>query len=126
MNERYVPGPESPVRRPVVAPVRRPAALRDAGGTYIEKALAILILAILLIGCFVVLRPFIAAILWATILSYATWPAFMRLQQALHGRRGLAAAILTLAIGALLLTPVILLGVSLAENVVRLIEAVRH
>jgi predicted PurR-regulated permease PerM len=45
-------------------------------------------------------------------------------QQAL-GRRGLAAALLTLAIAALLLTPVVLLGVSLAENVVRLIDALR-
>jgi predicted PurR-regulated permease PerM len=111
----------------------RPSAGAPAGapgteleqGSYIEKALAILVLLVLLVGCFVVLRPFIAAILWATILSYATWPAYTRLVHRLNGRRGLAAALLTLAIAALLLVPIVILSMSLADNVVGLIEGLR-
>jgi len=79
----------------------------------------------LAVGCFVVLRPFIAAILWATILSFATWPAFARLEQLVNGRRGLAALLMTLIVGALLLVPVVLLSFSLAENVMRVTEAIR-
>src|SRR4051812_15102727 len=107
------------IRRPAIGMGRGAGASDEHGGSYIEKALAILILSVLLLGCFVVLRPFIAAILWATILSYATWPAYTRLLRALDGRRGAAAALLTLGIAALLLAPIIALGMSLAESVVK-------
>jgi predicted PurR-regulated permease PerM len=85
--------------------------------------LAILVLLVLLAGCLLVLRPFIGAILWATILAYATWPAYARMRDFLHGRRGMAAGLLTLAIALILLLPMMLLGMSLAQNVVRLIDA---
>lgn len=124
MDERYVPGPNS-IERGAGPGVLPPGDSDDPGRSYIERALALTILLILLVGCLIVLRPFVAAILWATILSFSTWPAYRRLHQALGGRRGLAAAILTLAIATLLLVPVVLLGVSLAESVVRLIEALR-
>ena len=28
------------------------------------------------LGCFLVLRPFLSALLWAVILAYTTWPAY--------------------------------------------------
>lgn len=124
MDERYGRGPNS-IERGIGPGVSPPGDSYDQGRSYIERALALTILLILLVGCLIVLRPFVAAILWATILSFSTWPAYTRLHQALGGRRGLAAAILTLGIAALLLVPVVLLGMSLAESVVRLIEALR-
>jgi predicted PurR-regulated permease PerM len=125
MNQRPPLGPELAGRRPGAPISLKPAAPVDYGGSYIEKAIAIIVLLILLAGCLAVLRPFVGAILWATILAFSTWPAYVRLQQSLNGRRGLAALILTLGIAALLLAPIVLLGMSLAENVVKLIEGIR-
>jgi predicted PurR-regulated permease PerM len=110
------PGPDRSLAR---------AAPNLVAESYIEKAIAIAVLLVLVIGCFVVLRPFLAAILWATILSFATWPTYFRLERLMRGRRSLAALIMTLVVAALLLVPIILLGMSLAENVMKLIEAIR-
>lgn len=49
----------------------------------IKPARLIGLLALLLLGygAFLVLRPFISALLWAVILTYTTWPAFRMLRQ---------------------------------------------
>ena len=85
-----------------------------------EQYAALLILLLIAVGCFFILRPFLPALLWATILSIATWPAFRRCERWLGGRTTLAAALMTLAIAAGLLVPIGLLGTSLADNIVRL------
>ncbi|WP_175429614.1 AI-2E family transporter [Azospirillum argentinense] len=90
--------------------------------SYVRKALVLSMMLVLLIGCFVVLRPFIAAILWAIILSFSTWPLHRRIERALGGRTTLAAAIMTLAIMAILVGPLVALGIKLSENVVRVFE----
>lgn len=92
--------------------------------SYVRKALVLSMMLILLIGCFVVLRPFIAAILWAIILSFSTWPLHRRIERALGGRTTLAAAIMTLMIMAVLVGPLVALGIKLSENVFRVFEAV--
>lgn len=92
--------------------------------SYVRKALVLSMMLILLIGCFVVLRPFIAAILWAVILSFSTWPLHRRIERALGGRTTLAAAIMTLMIMAILVGPLAALGIKLSENVFRVVETV--
>ena len=42
----------------------------------IEQMVVIALLLILAIGCFLVLRPFLSALLWALILSFSTWPLY--------------------------------------------------
>lgn len=50
-------------------------------------------------GCFLVVRPFISAILWAAILVFSTWPLYVRLQMRLRlGRGGTAALIVATGI----------------------------
>lgn len=51
------------------------------------RMLGFFALALLGIGCFLVLRPFISALLWAVILAFTTWPAFRVLRE----RTGLSA-----------------------------------
>lgn len=41
-----------------------------------ERIIVLALLALLAIGCLVVLRPFLSALLWAGILAWATFPAF--------------------------------------------------
>jgi predicted PurR-regulated permease PerM len=83
----------------------------------LEQIAGIAILLLLVIGCFVVLRPFVSAVLLALILSYSTFPIYAWCERLLKGRRGLAATLMTLMVAAVLLVPLIVLGSSLAEQI---------
>jgi predicted PurR-regulated permease PerM len=48
------------------------------------------------IGCFLVLRPFVSALLWAVILAYTTWPAFKLLRERTGMSPGWAALIMVI------------------------------
>jgi predicted PurR-regulated permease PerM len=72
----------------------------------IERTVGLVMLAILAVGCVLVLRPFFTAVCFALILVVATWPAFDRLQRLLGGRRTLAAFLMiTLATLVFVLPP---------------------
>ena len=81
-----------------------------------EQIAGIAILLLLVIGCFVVLRPFVSAVLLALILSYSTFPIYAWCERVLKGRRGLAATLMTLMVAVVLLVPLIILGSSLAQQ----------
>lgn len=85
--------------------------------------LAMLIL--LAIGCLVVLRPFLSAILWALILSFSTWPIYTRMLARIGNRQTLAASIMTLGVALVLVAPLAFLGATLADHVAGVIEVVR-
>jgi len=79
--------------------------------------------ALLGFGCFLTLRPFISAALWAIILCFTTWPLFARLEATVGGRRNLAALIATLALATIVVTPVAILVASLSGNLTEVIAA---
>lgn len=91
----------------------------------IERIMALLVLAALAAGCFLVLLPFLAPILWALILALVTWPAFLRVQGAVKGRRTLAASLMIMLLVAVLLVPMIILAASLAEDAAGFVQRVR-
>jgi predicted PurR-regulated permease PerM len=64
-----------------------------------------LFFAALLAAAFLILRPFLSAMIWATALVIATWPLLLRLQHLLWGKRSLAVAIMTLVLVVILLAP---------------------
>lgn len=64
-----------------------------------------------------VLRPFLAAGVWAAMIVVATWPAFLVLEARLGGRRLLAIALMTLAMLLLLVLPLWLAIDTIAGNV---------
>ncbi len=82
----------------------------------IEQFIGFGVLAVVVGGCFIVLKPFLPALLWSTILSIATWPAFHWLEARLGGRTSLAAAIMSIILAVGFLVPLSILGGSLAEN----------
>src|SRR5690349_20328372 len=82
----------------------------------IEQWVTLAGLAVLIAGCYLVLQPFLTAIIWAVVLCCTTWPTFMRLKQAMRGRIIVPALILTLAVAMVLLAPFFIVGVSLAQN----------
>lgn len=70
--------------------------------------LAVLFIGILIAASFWVLRPFLTAIVWATIIVIATWPLLLKLQGRLWGKRGLAVAVMTVVLLLLIVVPLML------------------
>lgn len=93
--------------------------------TRIEQIVQITAIVTLVLGCLLVLRPFVTAILWAAILCFATWPLHRRLEDALRGRRVLAALIMTLLLILLMVLPLVLVGATLADNASALVQNLR-
>jgi len=90
-----------------------------------DSTLTLVVLAILIVGCFLVLQPFLTAIVWAAILCTTMWPLFRRVSAWLGGRRSLAAAAMVALIAVTMLAPFVIAGVTLAENADRVGAAVR-
>lgn len=82
----------------------------------VEQIIGASVLVLITLGCVIVLRPFLPALVWATILSISTWPAFRWLEAKLNGRTSLAAALMTVLLAVGFLVPLTILGTSLAEN----------
>lgn len=101
--------------------VRKP----DQRNAYIAIAFALIFVIILCVASFVIVRPFLAPLLWGVILAIATWPAFVWCRQQLGGRDTLAAAVMTLLLALVLLGPLALTGTAMADNVAALGDRLR-
>lgn len=91
----------------------------------IEQYARVAAIALLLLGCVMVLRPFLGAILFAGVLCMSTWPAFVWLRDRWSGRNTLAALVLVLAMVVVLALPVALAAQSLIVHSPGIVEAVR-
>jgi predicted PurR-regulated permease PerM len=91
------------------------SSLRKVTRTDHFAVIAALVLVVL--GCFLVLKPFFSALLWAVILTFSSWPAFRILLGWVKGRRTLAAFLMTLAIALVLLVPSVVIVLTLAGDV---------
>lgn len=92
----------------------------------IEQVACIATAAILVIGCYVVIRPFLSALLWASILCFSTWPLYKWLETRLKGRSTLAATTMTVLIALVLLAPFVAVGFNMADNVAKFVSTVRE
>lgn len=81
--------------------------------------------ALILIGCLIILTPFFPAILLATILSLSAWPAFMWLNHKLGNRTAQAAFLMTIALALCFIVPLVIIGTSSAENFGKISEIVQ-
>ena len=70
-----------------------------------RTTLAILCILLLIAASFWVLRPFLAATVWATMIVVATWPMLKSLERRFGGRRAPAVALMTLGMLLLLVVP---------------------
>jgi len=73
-----------------------------------------------------VLSPFLAALAWAGILAYVTWPLHQRVCRRLRGRDNLAALLMTLAVTATLLLPLVWGMFAVAADVAAASAALRQ
>jgi predicted PurR-regulated permease PerM len=71
----------------------------------------------LMAAAFLILRPFLAALIWAAMIVVATWPLLLAAQARLWGRRWLAATVMTLALLLAFVLPLALALQTVAANV---------
>lgn len=81
-----------------------------------QLVFAILIICGLLALSLWVVAPFAGALVWATTIVVATWPVLLKLQKIFGGRRGLAAAVLTVALLLVVVVPFLAGLGALLEN----------
>jgi predicted PurR-regulated permease PerM len=92
----------------------------------VESLLTLAVLAMLIVGCFFVVQPFLTAIVWAAILCATMWPLFSWIVRQFRGDTSLASLILVLLIAVTLLAPFVIVGFTIAENAERMGEFVRQ
>ncbi len=85
----------------------------------IDRTITLVVLAVLVLGVFLVLKPFLSAIAWAAILAATTRPMFDWMV-ARAGRPTAAATVMTLVILTVVVAPFVIVGATLAENADRL------
>ena len=78
--------------------------------------LAILCIGILIAASFWIMRPFLSAFVWATMIVIATWPLMEGVQARLFNRRGLAVAVMTLVLLLVLIIPFSAAIVTIADR----------
>jgi len=91
----------------------------------LEQKLGLAVLLLLLLGCLIVLRPFISAMLWAIVLAVSSWPVYGRLLKWTGNRRTLASSLMLLGMALIILLPFVIVGLTLADNVSALTAATR-
>ena len=84
--------------------------------TRIDQMLTLAVLALLIVGCFLVLQPFITALIWAAILCVTSWPLFSRLRRRFRRHDWLAALSMLVLITVVLFAPFVIVGATIADN----------
>lgn len=82
-------------------------------------------IALLVIGCLYVLRPFLPGMLFAAAVVISSWPMYLFLLSRMNGRRSLAALTLTLTLTLLVVMPIALVAYNLADDVGRIYDQLR-
>lgn len=85
----------------------------------------VMALMVLAVGCLMVMKPFFSALMWAAILAYTLYPLQRRFTQWFRGSPTVAACFVSLTIGILIAGPIVLIGMSLAEDGRQLGKATR-
>jgi predicted PurR-regulated permease PerM len=92
----------------------------------VEQVVQVSAIVLLVVGCLLVLQPFLAALLAAAIVCFSTWPVYRFIEDRTGGRRGLAALAMTLLILLVLVVPLALIALSFREDVPQLVENSRE
>src|SRR5262245_25990988 len=83
-----------------------PASVTPPSWDLTRIVLAVVAIGGLVVTSFWILRPFLPALIWATMIVVATWPALRGVQARLWGKRGLAVAVMTVTMLVVVVAPV--------------------
>jgi predicted PurR-regulated permease PerM len=90
-----------------------------------RTTLAVLGIGLLIVTVYWIIKPFLLAVLWASMIVTATWPLLLRAEKILRGRRNLAALAMTALLALLFIVPLALglnLIVAYSDRIVAWIE----
>ncbi|HWT97089.1 MAG TPA: AI-2E family transporter YdiK [Terriglobales bacterium] len=85
-------------------------------GGLVRNMLAVLFVGALIGGSIWILRPFLPALIWATLLVVSTWPLMLGVQERLWNRRGLAVLVMTAALVLIVIIPMALVAAAIVDN----------
>ena len=78
--------------------------------------LAILFMALTIIASLWILRPFLPALIWSTLIVVSTWPLMLMVQRRLWRKRGLAVIVMTTALLLVVILPLALAVLTITEH----------
>ena len=78
--------------------------------------LAVLFIAVAIAASLWILKPFLPALIWATLLAVSTWPLMLATQKRLWGKRGLAVIVMTTALLLVVIVPLALAVLTIIEH----------
>jgi predicted PurR-regulated permease PerM len=81
---------------------------------------------ILVAGCFLVLRPFLAATLFAAVVCVSTWPLYLWLLARMKGRQNIASLTMTLSLVLIIILPLALVAYNLTDNITTFYNGVKQ
>jgi len=107
-------------------------AARIANGTMADHPreltrtlLGVIFLGALIVASFWILRPFLGATIWATMIVVATWPALLWFQARLWQRRSLAIVAMTFLLLLVFVVPLTLVIGTIASNADEIVERLK-
>jgi predicted PurR-regulated permease PerM len=89
---------------------------RPPGREIARITLSVLFIGLLIAASLWVLSPFLAAIVWATMIVVATWPMMLAVEARLGGRRWAAVTVMTVAMLLLVVVPLTVAVLTIVEN----------
>jgi predicted PurR-regulated permease PerM len=95
---------------------------RQASSDLARTTLQLLFLGALIASTFWIVRPFLVALAWATMIVVATWPLLLGIQAWLGGRRAPAVAVMTITLLLILVVPLYFGIDAIVENASRITE----
>jgi predicted PurR-regulated permease PerM len=95
---------------------RQKSTMNKSQNDLTRTTLAVLFTGGLILASFWILKPFLAALVWATMIVVSTWPVMRRVQQRLWRRRWLAVSAMMLALLLIFILPLALAIGTIAEN----------
>ncbi|MGY4474126.1 AI-2E family transporter [Bradyrhizobium sp. USDA 3364] len=87
-----------------------------AGDEFIQLAIRLGLLALLIYWSFVLVRPFVPILAWSVVLAVALYPVFTWLSRMLGGHAGIAATVLTLIALGIVIGPAAWLGIGAIDG----------
>ena len=78
--------------------------------------LAVLFIALGIIASLWILKPFLPALIWSTLVVAATWPVLLAVQKCLWGKRSLAVIVMTVTLLLVVIVPIALAVLTIVEH----------
>lgn len=86
----------------------------------VDLAIRLAILAVIVVACFNIFKPFLTPVVWAIIIAVALYPLFLKLKKLLGGRNRLAGVIFIVVSLVIVIVPTWMLTESLIDGTVKL------